>query len=335
MARLCSAKRRTVCLGVLLLSILQMLVYFMSTRHIGNVHMQSGIHSTRYGDHLLLRNGTLSIAIYGRLGNQMFGYASILGLAYTMNFSNIVIDGGGDLLSSFQLSNNMVSFSPIPLNAKHVEEMRCCAFDERLTMFSNKEDINVVGYLLSWKYFYNIEKHIRKEFTFVTSILSKAKQIKLDIASMFNDTSLFKNRTYIGVHIRRGDFLLESKIKFGHYPVSKDYIIHAIQLCTKMFGEDIIFVFCSDDIRWVKRNFSNFTDKWKMAFVEDNPAAVDMAVLSLCDHTIVTTGSYGWWAAWLAGGKTIISKQQARNGSYLSTQFAYPDYFYPDWIIIE
>ena len=102
-----------------------------------------------------------------------------------------------------------------------------------------------------------------------------------------------------------------------------------------MFGEDIIFVFCSDDIRWVKRNFSNFTDKWKMAFVEDNPAAVDMAVLSLCDHTIVTTVSFGWWAAWLAGGKTIISKQQARNGSYLSTQFAYPDYFYPDWIIIE
>ncbi|KAH3753308.1 galactoside alpha-(1,2)-fucosyltransferase 2-like [Dreissena polymorpha] len=315
------AKRRFMYIGILMFSFLQLLVYQKAKSPGGNV---------------LIQNGKLSIKLQGRLGNQMFQYASILGLGDMMDFINIVIEDVRDeLLSSFQLSDNRVSFSRLPRNGKYAKERLNCAFDKRLTMFSNKEDVNVVGYLQSWKYFHGIENHIRKEFTFVPSILSKAQKVKLDIASQFNDTSTLKNRTYIGVHIRRGDFLQERFKKAGHYTVTKEYIFHALQLCTRMFGENAIFVFCSDDISWVKDNFSKNTNKWKMAFVEGNPAAVDMAVLSLCDHTIVTTGSFGWWAAWLAGGKTIISKQQAKHGSYLSAQFIYSDYFYPDWIVID
>ncbi|KAH3835789.1 hypothetical protein DPMN_109153 [Dreissena polymorpha] len=53
--------------------------------------------------------------------------------------------------------------------------------------------------------------------------------------------------------------------------------------------------------------FQLASNNWKVAFLEGNSDAVDMAVLSLCDHTIVSTGTFGWWAAWLAGGTTIIS----------------------------
>ncbi|KAH3880212.1 hypothetical protein DPMN_004122 [Dreissena polymorpha] len=72
-----------------------------------------------------------------------------------------------------------------------------------------------------------------------------------------------------------------------------------------------------------------------MAFLEGNLASVDMAVQGSCDHTIVSTGSFGWWAAWLAGGTTIISKHQAVNGSQLDKQFVLTEYFLPNWIILD
>ncbi|KAH3839529.1 hypothetical protein DPMN_112961 [Dreissena polymorpha] len=102
-----------------------------------------------------------------------------------------------------------------------------------------------------------------------------------------------------------------------------------------MFGNETIFIFGSNGIDWVKDNFSNNSTNRKIAFLEGNLAAVDMTVLGSCNHTIVSTGTFGWWAAWLAGGATIISKQQAVNGSRLDKQFVLPEYFLPNWIILD
>ena len=30
-----------------------------------------------------------------------------------------------------------------------------------------------------------------------------------------------------------------------------------------------------------------------------------MAVLTLCDHSILSIGTFGWWSAWLTGGKVV------------------------------
>ncbi|KAH3691101.1 hypothetical protein DPMN_194061 [Dreissena polymorpha] len=290
----------------------------------------SSVHSSDTSK--MRHNGTLSIAIIGRLGNQMFQYASILGLADMMNFTQIAIHGGQDLLSSFQLSDKRVNFTRISTKWRTINELLCCAFDKRLTQFNNTEDVHVNGYLVSTKYFHNIKKHIKNEFKFVPRILTEAKIIKNDIAKQFNVTGI--NYTYIGVHVRRGDFLEKRNIEAGHFTVTKEFITRALQMCTKMFGNDTIFVFSSNGMDWVKYNFNNDTNL-KMAFLEGNPAAVDMAVLSLCDHSIVSTGTYGWWAAWLAGGTTIISKQQAINESFLDKQFVYSEYFPPKWVILD
>jgi galactoside 2-L-fucosyltransferase 1/2 len=36
-----------------------------------------------------------------------------------------------------------------------------------------------------------------------------------------------------------------------------------------------------------------------------NPRDIDMCALSMCNHTIITVGSFGWWSAWLANGTTV------------------------------
>ncbi|KAH3839530.1 hypothetical protein DPMN_112962 [Dreissena polymorpha] len=114
----------------------------------------------------IIHNGTFSLRLIGRLGNQMFQYDSILGLADMMNFTHIVFDGGNDLRSSFQLSDNRVKFTRISTKGRIIGEHVCCAFDKRLTKFKNTEDVHVNGYLVSWMYFHNIDKHIRKNLHF-------------------------------------------------------------------------------------------------------------------------------------------------------------------------
>jgi hypothetical protein len=56
----------------------------------------------------------------------------------------------------------------------------------------------------------------------------------------------------------------------------------------------------------------------------------DLATLALCEHTIVTAGSYGWWAAWLAGGNVVhdlqypVASQQCDRQDYFPPWFLFP-----------
>ncbi|XP_052086627.1 uncharacterized protein LOC127723951 [Mytilus californianus] len=61
---------------------------------------------------------------------------------------------------------------------------------------------------------------------------------------------------------------------------------------------------------------------------------VDMCVLSKCNHSIMTVGSFGWWAAWLANGTAIYYKNVAKHNSSFRNDFSadMTDYFYPGWI---
>lgn len=54
----------------------------------------------------------------------------------------------------------------------------------------------------------------------------------------------------------------------------------------------------------------------------------DLVALSLCEHSIITGGTFGWWAAYLAYGNVIHDK-------------VYPslcerrEYYYPPWFFID
>ena len=79
---------------------------------------------------------------------------------------------------------------------------------------------------------------------------------------------------------------------------------------------------------WAKRNL-NFPD---VVFSEGHSAQLDLAILSLCNHTIVSTGSFGWWAGWLANGTVVYYSKWPRPFSPLEYQVNKNDYFPPHWI---
>ncbi|XP_041362046.1 galactoside alpha-(1,2)-fucosyltransferase 2-like [Gigantopelta aegis] len=87
-------------------------------------------------------------------------------------------------------------------------------------------------------------------------------------------------------------------------------------------------------------DWSNSADIENITFVGvhvrrvGNSPEVDMCILSSCNHSIMTVGTFGWWASFLAGGETVHYKHLARKGSILRKQYSsdYKDYFYPGWI---
>ncbi|KAH3788936.1 hypothetical protein DPMN_167100 [Dreissena polymorpha] len=238
---------------------------------------------------------TLIIRLKGRLGNMMFQYASILGIAATCKFSNVVVERGEHLREIFSFSNTKVSFSASTMSSTSIREKKSGTFDNRLVTLNNSVSFRVDGYLQSWRYFEAIRDTVRKEFTFSTEISNKAWFRLHDVLKTFNVT----NATFVGVHIRRGDFTYNKKYGFLTAPL--EYIIKSMNIFLNLYSNRTVFVICSDGIKWAKDALSNVTSSYNMYFMEGNSAEVDMAILSKCNHTIITTGTFSWWAAWLAG----------------------------------
>lgn len=50
-------------------------------------------------------------------------------------------------------------------------------------------------------------------------------------------------------------------------------------------------------------------------FIEGEPNYIDLFILSLCKHQIISSSSFGWWAAWLNRNpeKIVIRPQEWVN----------------------
>ncbi len=99
----------------------------------------------------------------------------------------------------------------------------------------------------------------------------------------------------VGVHIRRGDYLLPQHrlyINLDHYYYNK-----AIE---QLDIDKYHLLFFSDDTRWVQSNIHLIeTNGQKTSIATGNSDYVDLALMSLCDHNIIANSSFSWMAAYL------------------------------------
>ena len=96
---------------------------------------------------------------------------------------------------------------------------------------------------------------------------------------------------------------------------------------------NVTFIVCSarDDIAWCNENL--VADDVRVA--PNAKRGVHMALLSLCSHTIITVGTFGWWGAFLAGGEAVYMKEFPRPGSELDRDFNLSDRYLPQWTAIS
>ena len=255
----------------------------------------------------------------GRLGNQLFIYAAVLGISYNRGFTPYIKqDNHIDILKYLEI--NHVHNDDIE-NLKVFSEAGCCAYDPRVETLSAETNTSLSGYFQSWKYFAGAEDYVRANV--------KIRRPFLEAAKEFLQSLKTKKAIIIGVHIRRGDKTSKAEAKKGNSVAGKDYILKAMDYFRKRLENNLIaFIVVSDDQNWCRENI-NGTDSVHSPF--DDPG-VDLAILSLCDHVIITAGTFGWWGAWLSGGKVVFYNGFPRENSWLAAQMTKGDYYPLNWV---
>ena len=127
----------------------------------------------------------------------------------------------------------------------------------------------------------------------ITSLFKFNQSTTLDSAGSY----INPDHTTVGIHVRRGDYVSNRVISSIHNVCNKEYFYEALDLIKKRTGDDIkVFVF-SDDINWCMKelNFSNTVVYLSQLF--ELKDWEEMALLSQCNHQIISNSTFSWWAA--------------------------------------
>ena len=277
------------------------------------------------------------LASPGQLGNQMFKYSALRGIAENNN-QDFMIPPSYLKFEKYSLPYKIATRYLIPRNKQnhflfdcfemisvqkknigylesdHQVKERYFHFDENI--FNSKlDDYDISGFFQTEKYFKNVEDIIRSDFKFKKSINSKAKKL----ISKFNSP--------ISIHVRRGDYITNP----NHEALNLKYYEESINL----FESDDTFIVFSDDPDWCKEQ-NLFIDR-KFNFASDltnNFDYLDMCLMSKCNKHIIANSTFSWWGAWLSGSNDVIAPSKwFKNSKY--SKYNTKDLYPPEWQTVE
>lgn len=137
-------------------------------------------------------------------------------------------------------------------------------------------------------------------------------------------------KTPIFVHVRRGDYLVwPSKEAPAVLPLSWYYTQMDI-IRSKV--DNPLFIVMTDDQTYANEYFSNISD----VHISKETEQVDFAIMSICDHGILSASSFSFWAAYFA-------KRKNNTGRFIAPLFWaghqtnrwYPYFIKTDWLEYE
>lgn len=253
----------------------------------------------------------------GRLGNQMFQYASLKGIATNRGYDICIPQSKNQnewtdhqLNSIFKMSTlNSLSYQYIDPNRPIINE-KSFSFDGDL--FNNCPDwVTLQGFFQSESYFKHIRDLLLIDFQFHDDILKTAK----DVISNWNRP--------ISLHIRRTDYITNP----NHTVLSIEYYEKSLNMFDK--NRDVIIF--SDDPEWCF-NQPLFSDD-RFIISRDNDMSLDLCLMTLCSDHIIANSSFSWWGAWLSNGEKVIAPSgwfKGSNNEHLDTKDLIPE----NWMVI-
>jgi hypothetical protein len=243
--------------------------------------------TTKYETHVILKAG---------LGNQMFMLAN--GYAYSLRYkTNFSVSETWSGISSDRPSywNSFLTEWKKYTTKNKIGKV----YKEKTWSYSNIPKMNhsiaFKGYYQSEEYFSDFRNEILSMFKFPESVNAFIEQKKKHYN--INDDS-----TIVAVHVRRGDYL---KLKHIHYVLPLRYFIKAQEKIINELGFRPRFMYVSNDIDWVKENFEINSDD---IILEGNKDYEDLALMSCCNHFIISNSSFSWWAAYLGYYNNLQNK---------------------------
>lgn len=268
------------------------------------------------------------IGHFGRLGNQLFQFASTVGIAKKLGYEvkfpientteavtehfqdGKVLDVTFDIPKVFELSSDLLA-SKEDIKTQYVVKERQFHFDDEL--FRIPDSTNLTGYFQSEKYFKHVEQELRELLTFKPEIKNKAEELLPKV-----------NGSTISIHIRRGDYVNQQQF---HPTCSPEYYIQAASLFEY---ENPYYIIFSDDIEYCKNLFA---ESENIHYIDNKDPYVDLCLMSMCDHNIIANSSFSWWGAWLNGNKNkkVIAPKRWFGPAYSHDT---KDLYCKNWIVI-
>ncbi len=220
----------------------------------------------------------------GRLANQMFQFASTVGIARKLGYDvkfpgeNFISGNphdynGGKLRECFNIDDKY--FAPSHLISKEIlYSYKESSFNFNPDTLGLPDRTDLHGYFQNERYFSHCSEEVLECFTFKKNTIENTPHVEPNSVS---------------VHVRRGDYLNSP----GHHPTqTPEYYNKAIEIS----GKKNIYIF-SEDLNWCRDNINKNDNN--LFFVNENDPFVSMRMMSLCEDNIISNSSYGWWGAWL------------------------------------
>ncbi len=294
-----------------------------------------------------LNDPYIIIRLQGGLGNQLFMYAFAKSISMknrlqikldtTSGFYNDKVYKRKYLLHHFSIDDEVTSEwesfyhlwgerrrslvrrynKLLPLIKRNYIKEKVKGFDRDIFEMPIRRTTYYDGYWQSYKYFEWIEGFLREKLSFdfplTPEILEEAKSIEKC------------NAVCLG--IRRFDDI-PIKRRSRKNILRADYYEKAMHLIENKVLEPHLFVF-TQDIEWAKYYLSS--NQYHVTFINEKDshlgAVVDLWLMTLCKHYVISNSTLHWWGAWLNKDphKVVIAPQ---NG------WGNRDILPPTWISI-
>jgi hypothetical protein len=281
------------------------------------------------------------VSFEGGLGNQMFQYAFLKNLQYhgkkvlaclTSNISTTsfyLLDVFRNINLEICTEEQKIDLIKKNINDKEKSKKFILYIEESINETESKKMdlsiINVTGGVFSglfqtYKFAEQVRDLLIKDFVFKDKIENKLEK--------FRDC-LDRDIT-VSIHIRRGDYLTGNNYWIYGDICTQEYYINAISYMKDKVG-NCKFVFFSNDIEWVKRNYNIEHAIYVSSTLFDNYQDwYDMYLMSICKHNIIANSTFSWWGAWLNSNKGKIVIAPSKWVNLCDYKDIYPD----DWIKI-
>jgi Glycosyl transferase family 11 len=219
---------------------------------------------------------------WGRLGNQMFEYATLLGVGMRLGYEVAVPPPEDHSLSTcFDISAPVLTESDRE-QLRHVFHESHLGYSERIWSIEDFTDLR--GFFQSEHYFPPREV-VKAEFTFKPELTQAAQELLQPWRK--------QGRVIVGMSVRRGDY--------QHFPekyvqlFDTDFYDRAV---AEFEDLDPIVIVSSNEPDWCRQRYTGD----RFAFADSISDTAQLAMLTQCEHLIVANSSFAWWGAWLNDG---------------------------------
>ena len=278
-----------------------------------------------------------NIGSLGRLGNQMFEYAALRGIAARHSYEWCIPPAHQKGIENYSLHECFKLSSD-----RREGIMEPCQYAQEPHFHFSEElfekcpdNISLHGFFQSWRYFANVKDEIRKDYTFHQGILEPCKEMMEEL----------EGQEPIMLHVRRGDPNLTDPrgFKWSYTQCGSMHPVQPVEYYEKAlskFRKDQPVIVFSDSTDWVKEQDFFKPDRFMISEPEDKYADgsftpyADLCLMSLCSHAIIANSSMSWWGAWLQTNpdKIVIAPKMWFGPDYKDKDTK--DLYCPEWILL-